>query len=160
MKKLAIAVLAGFAFVSSSSFAANSPCSGSKGGIDHCSGEKFVCKDKSISGSSQSCPAYQKAQKLGDNTKDSAKESKSAASEKLNKAQSKAETKLESAKSSAKNAKDNMKNSATEKLSNVESKADTVKSNVVEKASITKENVTSAKDSTKSTFDKIKNVAQ
>lgn len=31
------------------------PCSGSKGGISHCDGSKFVCKDGSISGSKKVC---------------------------------------------------------------------------------------------------------
>lgn len=31
------------------------PCSGSKGGISHCQGDKFVCKDKSISASKKVC---------------------------------------------------------------------------------------------------------
>lgn len=31
------------------------PCSGSKGGISHCDGSKFVCKDGSISGSKKIC---------------------------------------------------------------------------------------------------------
>lgn len=34
------------------------PCSGKKGGISHCSGDKFVCNDGSISGSKKSCRAY------------------------------------------------------------------------------------------------------
>jgi len=38
--------------------AANTPCSGSKGGISHCEGETFVCRDGSASGSRKSCPAY------------------------------------------------------------------------------------------------------
>lgn len=35
--------------------AANKPCSGKKGGISHCSGEKFVCNDGSISKSKKIC---------------------------------------------------------------------------------------------------------
>lgn len=31
------------------------PCSGSKGGISHCDGSKFVCKDGSISASKKIC---------------------------------------------------------------------------------------------------------
>lgn len=31
------------------------PCSGSKGGISHCSGTKFVCKDGTISKSKKIC---------------------------------------------------------------------------------------------------------
>lgn len=35
--------------------AANKPCTGSKGGISHCAGDKFVCNDGSISGSKKVC---------------------------------------------------------------------------------------------------------
>lgn len=35
--------------------ARNTPCSGSKGGISHCAGGKFVCNDGSISGSKKVC---------------------------------------------------------------------------------------------------------
>ncbi len=38
--------------------ARNTPCSGKKGGISHCEGEVFVCRDGSASGSKRSCPAY------------------------------------------------------------------------------------------------------
>jgi hypothetical protein len=38
-----------------SAFAANTPCSGGKGGIAHCAGGKFVCNDGSISGSKKFC---------------------------------------------------------------------------------------------------------
>ncbi|NGP41548.1 hypothetical protein G4V72_07420 [Acinetobacter sp. GC2] len=31
------------------------PCSGKKGGISHCQGTKFVCKDGSISASKKIC---------------------------------------------------------------------------------------------------------
>lgn len=41
----------------STALAANTPCSGSKGGISHCEGETFFCKDGSASGSKKSCPA-------------------------------------------------------------------------------------------------------
>jgi len=33
----------------------NKPCSGKKGGVSHCSGAKFVCKDGSISASKRTC---------------------------------------------------------------------------------------------------------
>lgn len=36
---------------------ANTPCSGSKGGIARCDGELFVCRDGSISGSKKNCAA-------------------------------------------------------------------------------------------------------
>lgn len=38
--------------------ATNTPCSGSKGGISHCSGEKFICNDGSMSQSKKNCQAY------------------------------------------------------------------------------------------------------
>lgn len=37
--------------------AANYPCSGSKGGVAHCAGTRFVCNDGSISGSKRICSA-------------------------------------------------------------------------------------------------------
>ncbi|WP_413817102.1 hypothetical protein [Pusillimonas sp.] len=37
--------------------AANTPCSGKKGGISHCAAGKFVCNDGSISGSKKICTA-------------------------------------------------------------------------------------------------------
>jgi hypothetical protein len=33
----------------------NTPCSGSKGGVSHCSNGQFVCNDGSISGSTRPC---------------------------------------------------------------------------------------------------------
>lgn len=39
------------------SFAANTPCSGKKGGIDHCEGSQFICVDGSVSASKKICPA-------------------------------------------------------------------------------------------------------
>ncbi|BET42618.1 YdcA family protein [Atlantibacter hermannii] len=47
-----------FAFLSTSSFtyAANYPCSKSKGGVSHCTADgKFVCNDGSISRSKKKC---------------------------------------------------------------------------------------------------------
>lgn len=37
--------------------AANYPCSGSKGGVAHCAGTRFVCNDGSVSGSKRLCSA-------------------------------------------------------------------------------------------------------
>lgn len=45
------------ALVSASTVAANTPCSGKKGGIDRCDGDLFLCNDGSISGSKKSCAA-------------------------------------------------------------------------------------------------------
>ena len=44
-----------------SAHAANTPCSGSKGGIAHCAGERFVCNDGSISASKRICTGYNAA---------------------------------------------------------------------------------------------------
>jgi hypothetical protein len=38
--------------------AANTPCSGKKGGVSHCDGSKFVCNDGSYSQSKRSCSGY------------------------------------------------------------------------------------------------------
>jgi len=38
--------------------AANTPCSGSKGGISHCEGATFVCNDGTASGSRRDCRSY------------------------------------------------------------------------------------------------------
>lgn len=68
MKKLLIPLLA----ISSIAFAANTPCSGKKGGIDHCEGSKFVCKDGSVSASKKMCSGYgSKAQTKTKTTKSS-----------------------------------------------------------------------------------------
>jgi len=40
------------------SLAANTPCSGRKGGIAGCDGDVFLCNDGSISASKRSCLAY------------------------------------------------------------------------------------------------------
>lgn len=37
--------------------ATNYPCSGKKGGINHCQGSTFICNDGSVSGSKKNCPA-------------------------------------------------------------------------------------------------------
>lgn len=42
---------------SASVWAANTPCSGKKGGIARCDGDLFLCNDGSISGSKKSCAA-------------------------------------------------------------------------------------------------------
>lgn len=36
------------------------PCSGSKGGISHCAGGKFICNDGSVSQSKKICTGYDK----------------------------------------------------------------------------------------------------
>ncbi|MHB9796204.1 YdcA family protein [Pseudomonas sp. MT3] len=45
-------------FATTLALAANTPCSGSKGGIARCQGDLFLCNDGSISGSKKRCPAY------------------------------------------------------------------------------------------------------
>ncbi|AKI28404.1 hypothetical protein [Moraxella phage Mcat30] len=44
-----------FVLSSTPAMAQNTPCSGKKGGISHCSNGKFVCKDGSISASKKVC---------------------------------------------------------------------------------------------------------
>ncbi len=58
MEKLAIVLAAALLLASSRALAQNTPCSGHKGGINHCQGDTFVCNDGSVSGSKKSCPAY------------------------------------------------------------------------------------------------------
>lgn len=53
---VAILILVGVGAATSNS--ANTPCSGSKGGIAGCRGETFICNDGSVSGSKRSCSAY------------------------------------------------------------------------------------------------------
>jgi len=43
--------------ISSTLLAANTPCSGRKGGIAGCDGDTFLCNDGSISASKRSCSA-------------------------------------------------------------------------------------------------------
>jgi hypothetical protein len=45
-------------------FATNTPCSGKKGGIDHCQGSTFICRDGSVSASKKSCEATVGAMRL------------------------------------------------------------------------------------------------
>lgn len=49
-----LATLAAFA-VSSPALSRNTPCSGSKGGVKACMGEKFLCNDGSTSASKKTC---------------------------------------------------------------------------------------------------------
>ncbi|CAG9174270.1 hypothetical protein LMG23992_02688 [Cupriavidus laharis] len=55
MCKILAVVAIGLLVASQAVGARNTPCSGKKGGVAHCSGVKFVCKDGSISQSKQSC---------------------------------------------------------------------------------------------------------
>lgn len=45
--------------------AANTPCSGKKGGISHCVGSTFVCNDGSTSASTKDCSTYMGARVNG-----------------------------------------------------------------------------------------------
>ncbi len=47
--------IAALALVPVGAHARNTPCSGKKGGISHCQGKLFVCKDGSISKSKKTC---------------------------------------------------------------------------------------------------------
>jgi hypothetical protein len=53
MKKIICTVA--LIFISSLAVAANTPCSGRKGGVSHCANGKFVCNDGSVSKSKQVC---------------------------------------------------------------------------------------------------------
>lgn len=54
-KLLAVAGIAAFAFTTAAE-ARNTPCSGKKGGIAHCTKDgKFMCKNGTISASKQIC---------------------------------------------------------------------------------------------------------
>ncbi|UUY07722.1 hypothetical protein LRS11_18160 [Pseudomonas sp. J452] len=55
---LCLVIAAALALSSLEAVAANTPCSGKKGGIAGCDGDLFLCNDGSISGSKKSCSAY------------------------------------------------------------------------------------------------------
>lgn len=58
MKKVTLIVLSFLALtLSTQSIAArgNTPCSRGKGGVDYCSGGKFICKDGTVSRSAKRC---------------------------------------------------------------------------------------------------------
>jgi hypothetical protein len=52
-----IALLLAVLCFTATAYSANHPCSGSKGGVDHCVGEQFLCRDGSISASKRVCSA-------------------------------------------------------------------------------------------------------
>lgn len=54
MTRLFLSLLLGLV-LSASAFAANTPCSGKKGGIAHCDNGRFICKDGSVSQSKKVC---------------------------------------------------------------------------------------------------------
>lgn len=55
---LCLVIAAALGLSSLEAIAANTPCSGRKGGIAGCDGDLFLCNDGSISGSKKSCTAY------------------------------------------------------------------------------------------------------
>lgn len=59
MKQRLAAILAVLASLAASgeAEAANTPCSGKKGGVSHCLGSYFICKDGSTSQSKRICTA-------------------------------------------------------------------------------------------------------
>lgn len=58
MRAWAVTVGLYLIFAPVSCLATNTPCSGHKGGIDHCQGSTFICNDGSVSASKKSCEAY------------------------------------------------------------------------------------------------------
>ncbi|WP_343350968.1 hypothetical protein [Pseudomonas sediminis] len=56
--RLCLVIAAALGLSSLEAIAANTPCSGRKGGIAGCDGDLFLCNDGSISGSKKSCTAY------------------------------------------------------------------------------------------------------
>ena len=55
---LSLFLLLSLSFLVVAAQAANTPCSGRKGGISHCAGDTFVCNDGSVSASRKSCSVY------------------------------------------------------------------------------------------------------
>lgn len=59
MKRMAFIVLVTFMSVASAAtYPANKPCSGKKGGISHCEGKAFVCRDGTTSQSKKDCRTF------------------------------------------------------------------------------------------------------
>jgi hypothetical protein len=52
------AAVIGAAFAFNGVATANEPCSGRKGGVNHCQGSTFICNDGSVSGSKKDCRSY------------------------------------------------------------------------------------------------------
>lgn len=57
MGKRFVFAVAAAGFSVTCALAANTPCSGKKGGIDHCQGKTFICHDGSVSKSAKNCQA-------------------------------------------------------------------------------------------------------
>ncbi|MGV8676932.1 YdcA family protein [Pseudomonas aeruginosa] len=74
--RLCLVIAVALCLSSLEAVAANTPCSGRKGGVASCDGDLFLCNDGSISGSKKSCSAYMgsdgappaRAQKILDDT--------------------------------------------------------------------------------------------
>ncbi|QPC88750.1 hypothetical protein GA830_15780 [Mesorhizobium sp. NBSH29] len=50
-----LALVGLLSFLAHTSWAANTPCSGSKGGVARCQGSTFICNDGSVSASKKHC---------------------------------------------------------------------------------------------------------
>ncbi|CAB3837272.1 hypothetical protein [Achromobacter ruhlandii] len=55
MRALILALAALAVSFATAAHSANTPCSGKKGGVERCVGEKFLCRDGSISASKRVC---------------------------------------------------------------------------------------------------------
>jgi len=55
MKTVWLLLALTFVAVHQSAVAANTPCSGKKGGVSHCAGADFICNDGSVSASKKVC---------------------------------------------------------------------------------------------------------
>lgn len=47
-----------FSMAATASYSANKPCSGKKGGISHCMGQFFICRDGTTSQSKKDCRSF------------------------------------------------------------------------------------------------------
>lgn len=55
LRALSLMTMLALALISTDAMARNTPCSGKKGGVSHCSGGKFICNDGSMSASKKTC---------------------------------------------------------------------------------------------------------
>lgn len=55
LKAIALTAVAALILATAPVEARNTPCSGKKGGVSHCKGEHFVCRDGSVSQSKRNC---------------------------------------------------------------------------------------------------------
>lgn len=70
-----LATLAAFA-LSTPALSRNTPCSGSKGGVKACMGEKFLCNDGSTSASKKTCSGAGAVSDGGDDESEAAPKAK------------------------------------------------------------------------------------